>query len=224
MGNHDFVYVNGVAYAHSSGTRAGIGVWWGERHRDNVSCAVKGRKTINCAEIEAATIAVTKAWRRGLNSLTIFTHSKFLVDCQQKWVKNWETNGWLTKTGSPVINKIELQELNEKIRNSNIFVMYQLSPRSEEIVGSVMANKAAKRAAREDNSGNQRSVDLYPVIQRTVNELPVNQRPVTQYQVIQHQVIQHQVIQQRVYQHSDNQPPVSRHPANLHPPKLSYNY
>ncbi|OAD62800.1 Ribonuclease H1 [Eufriesea mexicana] len=115
------VYTDGACSSNGRTTaRAGIGVWFGDDHPLNVSQAVVGRATNNMAEIQAVTIAAKQAKKAGIKKLKINTDSKFLISCINNWMPKWKANGWNTAANKPVINKIELLEMEEALKSLNI--------------------------------------------------------------------------------------------------------
>ena len=50
----------------------------------------------NRAEITAAIIAIELAIVHKAGSLTIYTDSKFMINCIENRIKNWKKNGWKT--------------------------------------------------------------------------------------------------------------------------------
>lgn len=91
----------------------------------NASGPIQGRPTNNNAEIQAARRAVEIAGSNGVRDLTVRTDSEFLVNSQNKWMPNWERNGWKTTDGRPVKNTQQFQELNSAIRNNNMNVQFE---------------------------------------------------------------------------------------------------
>lgn len=51
----------------------------------------------------------------GVRNLHIYTDSQFLINCITKWIYKWKKNNWSTIAGKPVINKVELVELDNSI-------------------------------------------------------------------------------------------------------------
>lgn len=72
------------------------------------------------AEIQAVTIAAKQAKQAGITKLKIHTDSKFMINCVTKWMSKWKVNGWKTGNNKPVINKIELIELEEALKSINV--------------------------------------------------------------------------------------------------------
>lgn len=115
------VYTDGACTGNGQkGSRAGIGVWFGNNHPLNVSRPVIGRATNNMAEIQAVTVAAQQAKQAGIKKLKINTDSKFLIKCIQEWMPRWKSNGWKTADKKPVINKTELLEMEEALTSLNV--------------------------------------------------------------------------------------------------------
>lgn len=72
------------------------------------------------AEIQAVTVAARQAKKAGIKNLKINTDSKFLLSCIQIWMPKWKANGWKTVSNKPVINKVELLEMEEALGSLNI--------------------------------------------------------------------------------------------------------
>ncbi|KOC59429.1 Ribonuclease H1, partial [Habropoda laboriosa] len=115
------VYTDGACSSNGYKTaQAGIGVWFGDNHPLNVSEAVVGRATNNVAEIQAVIVAAKQAKKAGIKNLKIITDSKFLISCINIWMRKWKTNGWITTANKPVINKVELLEMEEALKSLNV--------------------------------------------------------------------------------------------------------
>lgn len=50
-------------------------------------------------------------------NITIFTDSKYAIDCVSNWYINWQKNGWVTAARKPVENKDLIQDIRELIEN-----------------------------------------------------------------------------------------------------------
>jgi ribonuclease HI len=69
----------------------------------NVSEALKGNKQTNQrAELTAVQRALEVAPRH--RDVTIYTDSRYAIDCVTNWYKGWERNGWRNSKGKPVEN------------------------------------------------------------------------------------------------------------------------
>uniref|UniRef100_A0A915HHT0 Ribonuclease H1 n=1 Tax=Romanomermis culicivorax TaxID=13658 RepID=A0A915HHT0_ROMCU len=142
----DVVYTDGCCFGNGSGKPvAGIGVYWGRGNPNNLSEPVKGRKTNNCAEIEACCRALEQAKTLGISRLEIRTDSQFVINCMTKWLDGWKMNGWMTKANEEVKNIVELKRLDEC--RENILVKWTYVAGHVGIAGNEEADKLAKKGA-----------------------------------------------------------------------------
>jgi ribonuclease HI len=49
--------------------------------------------------------------RAGVQRIVIFTDSQYLIDSITDWIFTWQSNGWRTFQGQPVVHKALYQEL-----------------------------------------------------------------------------------------------------------------
>lgn len=78
--------------------------WLTTRHPRNVSEALKGsRQTNQRAELTAVSRALDIAPRH--RQVTIYTDSKYAIDCVTNWYVKWRQNGWVNAKGKPVENQ-----------------------------------------------------------------------------------------------------------------------
>ncbi|XP_043258214.1 ribonuclease H1 isoform X2 [Colletes gigas] len=137
------VYTDGACSSNGRrNARAGIGVWFGDGHPMNISQPVVGRATNNMAEIQAVTAAAKLAKQVGIKKLKIHTDSQFLIKCITRWLPKWKKNGWKTVDKKPVINKIELLEMEEALASLN--VIWKHVNGHVGIYGNEMADRLAK--------------------------------------------------------------------------------
>ena len=99
-----------------------------------MSRAVVGRATNNVAEIQAVTAAVKQAKKAGIKNLKINTDSQFLISCINDWMPIWKANGWVTSKKTPVINKVELLEMEEALKSLNVTWVNNASLRSNILI------------------------------------------------------------------------------------------
>lgn len=86
----------------------------------NVSEALKGSKQTNQrAELTAILRALDIAPRH--REVTIYTDSKYAIDCVTNWYRNWKKNGWLNAKGKPVENKDLVVDIRDKIDERDEF-------------------------------------------------------------------------------------------------------
>lgn len=140
------VYTDGACSSNGKrNAQAGVGIWFADNHPMNVSQPVVGRATNNMAEIQAVTIAAKQAKQAGITKLKIHTDSKFMINCVTKWMSKWKVNGWKTGNNKPVINKIELIELEEALKSINVIWKHVYGHQG--IHGNEMADKLAREGA-----------------------------------------------------------------------------
>jgi len=109
------IHTDGSSLANgTAGARAGVGVYFGPGDPRNVSEALKGaRQTNQRAELTAISRALDIAPRN--RNVTIYTDSRYSIDCVTNWYKNWQRNGWLNAKGKPVENKDLVTDIRERI-------------------------------------------------------------------------------------------------------------
>ncbi|XP_051162140.1 ribonuclease H1-like [Leptopilina boulardi] len=140
-----FIHIDGACKDNgNAGSTAGVGVWFGKNNPLNVSQLATGRQTNNSAEIEAATIAATKANEAGHKYLKIFTDSQFLIDSMTKWLPRWKENDRRTSANKPVLNRVEFEKLEEALSPPD--VVFEHVPSHQGIEGNEEADKLAVQA------------------------------------------------------------------------------
>ncbi|KAJ8051623.1 ribonuclease H-like domain-containing protein, partial [Yarrowia lipolytica] len=124
------VYTDGACHNNQgSNARAGVGVYFGPGHPDNVSRPVQGsRQTNQRAELEAIHDAVETIHRRndGTN-YEVKTDSAYAQNAFNKWGSNWQQNNWTTSKNEPVQHRdlIEptlnrLNDLGDRVEISKV--------------------------------------------------------------------------------------------------------
>ncbi|MEI6443541.1 MAG: ribonuclease HI [Nostocales cyanobacterium ELA583] len=70
--------------------------------------------TNNKMEMQAA-IAALEFFKSSQQTqpITLYTDSKYVIDCVTKWVKGWKKNGWKKSDGNPVLNQDLLEILDQ---------------------------------------------------------------------------------------------------------------
>lgn len=85
----------------------------------NVSEALKGsRQTNQRAELTAIQRALEIAPSH--RDATIYTDSKYAIDCVTNWYKNWVKNGWVNSKGKPVENRDLVQDIRDKLEERDL--------------------------------------------------------------------------------------------------------
>ncbi len=94
---------------------------------------------------KAAIIAICQAIIYNAKELTIYTDSKFMIDCMEKWINNWKKNNWKTANKQPVKNIEDLKRLDElciRIKTTWVYC-----PGHKGVYGNEQADKLATEAA-----------------------------------------------------------------------------
>ena len=116
----------------------------------NVSEALKGSKQTNQrAELTAIQRALDIAPRH--RDVTIYTDSKYSIDCVTNWYRNWVKNGWTNSKGKPVENKDIVQDIRAAIEERDslgrgTFFVWVKGHANDE--GNIQADRLAVDGAR----------------------------------------------------------------------------
>ncbi|KAL2002895.1 hypothetical protein VTN02DRAFT_5612 [Thermoascus thermophilus] len=114
------IYTDGSSLKNGSKiASAGVGVYFGPGDSSrNVSEPLKGnRQTNQRAELSAIFHALDIAPRH--RDVTIFTDSRYAIDCVTVWFVKWRRNQWMTADHKPVENKDLIESILVKIEERN---------------------------------------------------------------------------------------------------------
>ncbi|VBB25508.1 unnamed protein product [Acanthocheilonema viteae] len=116
------VYTDGACFSNGRiGAAAGIGIYWGEQHVDNVSePLLNGLPTNNRAELTAVIRAIQTAIQRRYQHLIVRTDSKLLIQTMNSWIHRWQKNDWKTLNGTAVKNQDLITQLSDLLENINV--------------------------------------------------------------------------------------------------------
>ncbi|KAL3994307.1 RNase H family protein [Acanthocheilonema viteae] len=138
------VYTDGACFSNGRiGAAAGIGIYWGEQHVDNVSePLLNGLPTNNRAELTAVIRAIQTAIQRRYQHLIVRTDSKLLIQTMNSWIHRWQKNDWKTLNGTAVKNQDLITQLSDLLENINV--------RFEHVAGhsGIFGNEKADEFAR----------------------------------------------------------------------------
>ncbi|CAI2331382.1 unnamed protein product [Caenorhabditis sp. 36 PRJEB53466] len=144
--NAPVVYTDGACSSNGrKNAKAGWGVYWGEGSEDNAFGAVYGAATNNRGELIAVEKALEKAIEKGLPRVVVKTDSKLLIQSMTMWIQGWKRKGWVTSTGTPVLNKdvlVKIDNLRQKLKVKFIHVRGHAG-----IHGNEMADELARKGA-----------------------------------------------------------------------------
>jgi len=103
------VYTDGACIGKEPHRHAGYGVYWGHEDARNVSAplAANTLQTNQRAELRAIVHALEQIGGDAASSdaVTIFTDSRYSIDCITKWRLSWQLKGWTTASKEPVKNR-----------------------------------------------------------------------------------------------------------------------
>ncbi|EXJ93296.1 hypothetical protein A1O1_01688 [Capronia coronata CBS 617.96] len=115
----------------------------------NISEALKGSKQTNQrAELTAILRALDIAPRH--RDVTIYTDSKYSIDCVTNWYRNWQRNDWTNAKGKPVENKDLVVDIRDRIeerdelKKQTLFVWVK---GHQDNAGNIAADKLAVEGA-----------------------------------------------------------------------------
>lgn len=108
----------------------------------NIRCKkLLGVQTNNRAEITAAIVALSQAIVYKAGEVSIYTDSKFMINCMISWIPKWKRNGWKTLAKQPVKNIEDLQRLDELCTRMKTNWIY--CPGHKGVYGNEEADKLA---------------------------------------------------------------------------------
>ena len=129
------IYIDGAC--SNNGTphaRAGFGVKWGPHHHLSGRLEGEDPETSNRAELRAAIVALgLRVWNgEGFDKVILACDSEYVVKGISEWVRNWQSNGWLTARRMPVENRDLWEMLLAALRDQDewgVLVQFWLIPR-----------------------------------------------------------------------------------------------
>uniref|UniRef100_A0A7E4V257 ribonuclease H n=1 Tax=Panagrellus redivivus TaxID=6233 RepID=A0A7E4V257_PANRE len=107
-----------TTFFQSSNGRPCYGVYWGVGDQANAvkQSAIEGA-TIATASIEGVLLALRQAiYDKKLGRVRIMTTSTYVRNIVNRYLANWEENGFVKNDGQPVKNKEELRDLSNLLR------------------------------------------------------------------------------------------------------------
>lgn len=145
------VYTDGCCHFNNSldlnKRKSGIGVYWGASdHPLNISMPIRDENvSSNRAELLAAHAAVQVAIELNLPELRLRVDSIYVKKGCEKWLKQWQSNSWMTTKGTPVKN----QDLWKPLANDLVKIKIKFQKVNDgKSKGQKMAHDLANSAAR----------------------------------------------------------------------------
>ena len=138
------VYTDGSCLGNGrSRAKAGIGVFFGFDDSRNVSEPFRDNPTNQRAELAALIRALEVVG--GTKRVTIYTDSRYSIDCVLKFSRGWIRNGWKTAKGEPVKNQDLLKPLLDLMRPgvSLIHIRAHTGRTDQHSIGNSQADRLA---------------------------------------------------------------------------------
>lgn len=112
-----YIYTDGACSGNGYyGARAGVGVWFGPNHPNNISRPVTGSPTNQRAELEAVADALNAIPpHEQCEDTTICTDSAYVIRALHDWIPRWKRNGWKTARGQHVKHKELFQQVSDRL-------------------------------------------------------------------------------------------------------------
>ena len=163
------VYTDGACKRNGrSDARAGYGVWWGDGHvlyiwfffvffdifiyfmiikKRNTSSKldVNEKHTNQRAELTAAITAIRQAISHNSGPLTLYTDSKYVINCATRWISRWKKNGWKDSNCNQIKNLDDIKKLHD-LCNQNISIQWVYVKGHSGNYGNEQADKLAKKS------------------------------------------------------------------------------
>lgn len=145
------IYTDGSSLANGkTGSRAGVGVFFGDGDPRNVSERLDGEPQTNqraelMAMLRALQIAPTA------QTVQINSDSQYSINCVTQWAIGWKMKDWMTATGEKVKNqdiiRAVLEKMNERTKaGANTYFQWVKGHAS--VRGNVAADRLAVRGAK----------------------------------------------------------------------------
>ncbi|UPK99346.1 hypothetical protein LCI18_010281 [Fusarium solani-melongenae] len=108
------IFTDGSSRANGrTSARAGLGVYFGDHDKRNLSERLPGLPQTNQrAELMAILRALQIAPLE--QAVQIFTDSQYSINCVTQWARSWEAKGWKTANGAEVKNQDIIREVLAK--------------------------------------------------------------------------------------------------------------
>ncbi len=101
------IYTDGACINNGQrGARAGIGIFFGVGHPQNVSRSISGNQTNNTAELSAIVVAIkmVEEYLEVGEQVTIYSDSIYAIRCCGEYGEKMSARGWKGKKGKPMPN------------------------------------------------------------------------------------------------------------------------
>lgn len=146
------IYTDGACLGNGkNGAKAGYGVYFGPRDSRNIS------SPMNDCYIRTNQRAELKGILEGIRAsdpsklLTIVTDSKYAIKVSTIWGDKWESQGYYTAFGNPVLNQDLIRDIRNEINHRNGRVLFEYAKGHGDDIGNIIADRMAQKGASLDS-------------------------------------------------------------------------
>lgn len=121
------IFVDGACSNNGkSNAKGGFGIYFPNGELENKSeNFTLSPITNNRTELYAILVTLQMLQTIKFNTVTIYSDSKYSINCVTSWYKNWEKNGFIGKNKKPVDNLDIIDKIMDILRkNKNISIQY----------------------------------------------------------------------------------------------------
>jgi len=141
------VFTDGSATNNGAkNARAGVGVHFTDDWLSDISLPVPPtyRQTNNVAELLAIKLAILKLCEYYTTltvgsqlKVTLYTDSKFAIDCITVWIHNWKRNDWQTSKNKPVEHRELISEIDHLLQQISVEFVHVRAHKSKPLEKSI---------------------------------------------------------------------------------------
>lgn len=166
INNDIIVFTDGSTFNNQakdkSKARAGVGVFFGDKDKRNISFSLNGtkfKKTNQVSEILAIIMAIETLTRTqiiGKKNIVIYSDSMYCINIINKWATSWEKKNWKKSNNKQVENLNLVKKMYYLAKNLNVRMIHVKAHKDEpskdskdyfKWYGNMMADKLATRAS-----------------------------------------------------------------------------
>lgn len=152
------VYTDGSCSNNGySGAVAGIGIWFGENDKRNVSARISGKQTNNTAELSAIihTYSILRNDIKNNKTVNIYSDSQYAIRCATTYGEKLKKKGW--KNGKKGVPNVELVKMIYTLfePHGNVtfhHVRAHTSNKDIHSIGNAHADRIANEAVQKKNA------------------------------------------------------------------------
>lgn len=125
-----------------------------EGYKTHIATGNKKETTNNEMELTAVYMALVKSLKNKYKQVTIYSDSAYVVNAIIKgWLQNWHNNGWKTKEGNPIKNRLIWEKMYRLIYEKGMSVrMYRIKGHDNNIFNE-LADRSAVEARKRIAEG-----------------------------------------------------------------------